>query len=358
MPSPDTSVLITFFREEGVLKDTIESALSQGFSDMEILLVDNNGSPENRAVAEQYVSRYPKTVRLVHEPVQGVCSARNTGFRECRGTFIAILDGDDLMHPDRLALQRAVFDENPSLSVVSSWYDRVSMDNKTVSRANVKQTEPTIWLETEEILKGLFPVSKTSGSGKTLHFPLTSTALFRREKALEAGGFNLVFNPRWYEDVEFFIRMHEMGEFHKVPVSLVRYRISSPEAMEVKQKQMDWLGLCRQLGVFYQVLWERYGNQETTTQKIFERLRALWFRHSSFYFLRYEKDRGLGTRMLSHSLRLNPRDMVTWKLWMKSSLPKSLHPKLFWFDSLNQDPLPPGADEEMVDRFFQGKRQA
>lgn len=358
MASPDTSVLITFFREEGVLKDTIESALSQGFSDMEILLVDNNASPENRAVAEQYVSRYPKTVRLVHEAVQGVCSARNTGFRECRGTFIAILDGDDLMHPDRLSLQRAVFDDNPALSVVSCWYDRVSMDNKTVSRANVKQTEPTIWLETEEILKGLFPVSKTSGSGKTLHFPLTSTALFRREQALEAGGFNLIFNPRWYEDVEFFIRMHEMGEFHKVPVSLVRYRISSPEAMEVKQKQMDWLGLCRQLGVFYQVLWERYGNQETTTQKIFERLRALWFRHSSFYFLRYEKDRGLGTRMLSHSLRLNPRDMVTWKLWMKSSLPKSLHPKLFWFDSLNQDPLPPGANEEMVDRFFQGKRQA
>ena len=355
MPRPYTSILITFYREEGVLKDTIESALSQGFSDTEILLVDNNASSENRAVAESYVSRYPKTVRLVHEPVQGVCSARNTGFRESRGTFIAILDGDDLMHPDRLALQRAVFDENPSLSVVSSWYDRVSMDNKTVSRANVRQTEPTIWLETEQILKELFPVSQMSGSGKTLHFPLTSTALFRREQALDAGGFNLAFNPRWYEDVEFFIRMHEMGEFQKVPASLVRYRISSPEAMEVKQKQMDWVGLCRQLGVFYQVLWERYGNSDSRTQKIFERLRALWYRHSSFYFLRYAKDNGLGTRMLSRSLKSNPRDMTTWKLWMKSSLPKPLHPRLFWFDSLNQDPLPAGADEQMVDRFFLAK---
>lgn len=353
MANPDTSILITFFREKDVLKDTIESALSQSFSDTEIVLVDNNASPENRVVAENYVSRYPKTVRLVHEPIQGVCSARNTGFRESRGTFIAILDGDDLMHPDRLSIQRAVFDEQPTVSVVSSWYDRVSMDNQTVIRPNVKETEPSIWLETEEILRGLFPRSQNSGSGRTLHFPLTSTSLFRKSQALEVGGFDLIFNPRWYEDVEFFIRMYEKGEFHKVPISLVRYRISSPEAMEVKQKQMDWVSLCRQLNVFYRVLWNRYGNQEQKTRAIFERLRALWYRHYSVYFLRYAKDRSLGRRMLEHSLKSNPKDLMTWKLWMKSYFPKSLHPKLFWFDSLNHDPLPLEADKNLVDGLFE-----
>jgi hypothetical protein len=125
--------------------------------------------------------------------------------------------------------------------------------------------------------------------------------------------------------------------------------------MEVKQKQMDWVGLCRQLGVFYRVLWERYGSDTLETLDVFERLKALWYRHSSFYFLRYAKDNALGSRMLSHSLKLNPRDQLTWKLWMKSMLPKSLHPRLFWFDSLSHEPLPPGADRDLVDHFFRDK---
>ena len=49
------------------------------------------------------------------------------------------------------------------------------------------------------------------------------------------------------------------GEFSKIRQSLVLYRISSPEAMEIKKGQMDLVGFYRQMDRFYQILWEHFG---------------------------------------------------------------------------------------------------
>lgn len=353
MSLPEISVVITFFREGDVFRETIESALSQTHSRTEVVLVDNNANTETREIADNYAKRYPQSVRVVHEPMQGVAASKNRGLLESRGEYVAILDGDDLMESERLSLQKEAIESRPGISLVSTWYDRVSMDNKTVVRKDVSETEPSIWLETQKILRDLFPLSPESGNGSSLHFPLISTAFFRRETALKAGGFNNAFNPRWFEDIDFFVRMYSLGEFLKIPRSLVRYRISSPEAMEVKLKQMDWFGLCRQRGLFYRILWERFGNQSSKASEVFARLGALWYRHESINFFRYKQGRSMGRRMLENALRRNPQDSESRKLWAKSFLPQGLFPRLFWFKEILDLPIPEGATQEMIDTLFQ-----
>ncbi|EQD24555.1 MAG: Glycosyl transferase, family 2, partial [Leptospirillum sp. Group IV 'UBA BS'] len=189
MASPEISLVIPFFREGELLREAMECALGQTAGDVETVLVDNNADPDSRRVAMEFSGRYPKSVRLVHESLQGACASRNRGLREARGRFVAFLDGDDLMDPDRLRLQREAFLENPGTALVSAWYDRVSMDNRSVVRRNVSETEPSIWLESQKILRDLYPAGPGSGSGSTLHFPLLSTTFFERETALSAGGF-------------------------------------------------------------------------------------------------------------------------------------------------------------------------
>ena len=354
--TPEISTVITFFREGEILKETIESALDQTNQDFEVLLVDNNADAQTRKVAESFVCRFPRIVRLVHEPIQGIAASKNRGLYESRGEFIALLDGDDLMLPERLARQREAFQENPRLSLVSTWYDRISMDNRTIVRKNVSQTEGKLWQETQRILKDLYPCSKESGRGESLHFPLPSSIFFRRQTALDAGGFNNAFNPRWCEEFEFFLRMHEKGEFYKVPESLVRYRVSSPEAMKIKMQQIDWVGISRHMDLLYRVLWENFGHKSPNSKEIFRRLRALWFRHESFNFFRYENGTSLGKKLLVHSLKANPTDLDTWKLWIKAQLPKMIHPQLFWFDELLQEPLPEGANHIFVDGLFSNRK--
>ncbi len=354
MNTPDVSIVITYFREEEVLGETIESALSQTYPHTEIVLVDNNASPGTRKIAKCYASRYPGKVRVVQEPIQGVAASKNRGVMESRGEFVAILDGDDLMHPERISLQKAAMDARPECALVSSWYDRVSMDNRQVIRKDVFLTEPQIWLETQNILRDLFPVSRNSGTGETLHFPLISTAFFRRSTAISAGGFNNAFNPRWFEDIEFYVRMYGKGEFFKVPQSLVRYRISSPEAVEIKQKQMDWVGACRQMDLFYRILEARFGDLPKA-DAVFRRLGSLWLQHSSHHFFRYREGSTLGRKMIQRALRSTPDNVALWKYWLKSFAPKPLHPRLFWFHEMSQGPIPEEAKASFVESLFRKK---
>ncbi len=355
MSFPEVSIVITLYREGSLLRETVDSALGQTFGDCEIVLVDNNADSATKEVAKDFAARFPRSVRIVSEPVQGACSARNRGIAESRGRFVAFLDGDDLVAPERIALQRERFLESPGLSLVSGWYDRVSMDNKTVVRKDVSVTEPVIWFETQEILKGLFPVGPGSGQGDSLHFPLTSTTFFKRETALSVGGFDTRLNPRWFEDIEFYLRMYTKGEFEKVPRSLARYRIANPELMAVKRRQMDWVGFCRHMDRFYGILWENFGKSTTEVRKIFKKLSALWLRHESLTFLRYREGKDLGVRMLDRALKCDPSSIDSWKLRLKAGLPQTYYPRLFWFDALDSGPLPPEATMELVDSLFQSK---
>ncbi len=353
MATPEVSIVITLYREGDLLRESVDSALSQTFDQCEIVLVDNNADPLTQSVAKEFVARYPRSVRLVHETVQGACSARNRGIAESRGRFVAFLDGDDLADPQRISLQRERFLSTSGLSLVSGWYDRVSMDNKQVVRKDVSATEPVIWLETQRILKNLFPVGPESGGGETLHFPLTSTTFFERETALAVGGFDTRLNPRWFEDIEFYLRMYAKGEFYKIPQSLARYRIASPEMMEVKRRQMDRVGFLLHMDRFYQILWENFGQSSPAVVKVFHKLAALWLRHESLTFLQYQEGKGLGVRMLDRSLRSDPLSIESWKLRLKAELPHSSYPRMFWFDDFIPGPLPSAATRGLVDSVFQ-----
>lgn len=355
MGVPEVSVVITFYREGDLFRETVDSALGQSFGDCEIVLVDNNADLLTQAVAKDFVARFPQSVRLVFEPVQGACSARNRGIEESRGRFVAFLDGDDLADPHRISLQREQFLNTPGVSLVSGWYDRVSMDNNKVVRKDVSVTEPVIWLETQNILKELFPAGPESGKGESLHFPLTSTTFFERETALAVGGFDTRLNPRWFEDIEFYLRMYTKGEFTKIPRSLARYRIATPEMMEVKRRQMDWVGFCRHMDRFYRILWENFGKSSKETMRIFQKLAALWLRHESLSFLRYREGKDLGIRMLERSIKRDPFAIDSWKLRIKAELPQKYYSRLFWFDDLISDPLPPEATKDLVDSLFQVK---
>lgn len=76
---PAVSVVIPCYHGKNLLAEAIESVLLQTHQDFEIVLVDNNADPESKAVMEKFRKAYPNKIRIVFEPDQGVCSARNRG---------------------------------------------------------------------------------------------------------------------------------------------------------------------------------------------------------------------------------------------------------------------------------------
>ncbi|MCL5259732.1 MAG: glycosyltransferase family 2 protein [Nitrospirae bacterium] len=352
MSAPVISVVITMYREGELLAETIESILRQTCQDFEIVLVNNNADPLTVTVANRYREKYPEKIRIVHEPIQGVSAAKNRGIIESRGTYIALHDGDDLSHPERLHLQFQAMKENPSLAFVGSWFDRVGPDGKEIIKQDVSGAAPYFWLRTEQIIKKLYPERPLSDPSSPLNFALISTTFFKRETAIHVGLFDTRFNPRWFEDFEFLTRLYDTGEVLKIPRSLLRYRMHTPERATILRKQMNWLAVIRHLDLFYNILWDRYQSRTPDAPEIFRELRAFWLTYVSGFFLEHKKGRILGKMALGRALKENRQDPYIWKLWGKSLLPQSLYPKLFWFDELNPSPLPEGANEHLVKGLF------
>jgi len=102
-PPPDVSVLIAAWRAEGDLARATASALDQTGLRVEVVVVDD-ASPDATYVAARRLADADPRIRVGRLPVNGGPSAaRNHALELARGRFVAVLDSDDAMQPDRLS---------------------------------------------------------------------------------------------------------------------------------------------------------------------------------------------------------------------------------------------------------------
>lgn len=350
MSTPEISVIIPIYREGQLIRDTIESILSQTFSDYEIILVNNNADPETCAHVSDYVQKNPKKIRLTQETTQGIASAKNRGFHESHGNFIVFHDGDDISHPERLAIQHQYLKERPDLAFVGSWYDLVSFEKDLVKK-NVSETLPAFWAETETIFNRYFREIFRREQKMALKFPLISSCFFRRSAVVSAGNHDVRLNPRWFEENEFLLRIFETGDGEMLPVSLISYRKHSMQGTKIMKDQMNWIGKTRHLNIFYQILKERYANRPGADKALAE-LRSNFLRYTSQFLLQHPSANRLGRVALKRAMESAPGNKKALKLLIKSFFPKRFYPRLFWFDNWMTEPLPKEVDERFIQTLF------
>jgi len=100
--TPDVSFLIAVKNAAAYLPAALTCALDQKDATIEIVVIDDGSSDASPTIAEQFASR-DNRVRLVRNEGAGIAAARNTGLTHARGDWVANLDADDLIHPERSA---------------------------------------------------------------------------------------------------------------------------------------------------------------------------------------------------------------------------------------------------------------
>lgn len=98
MAAPRVSLVIPTQRRPQGLAVAARSTFRQtgvDFSDLELVVVDNDQAPSAQALAQDLAAEAPFPVVYVHEPEPGVANARNTALSRARGAFIAFLDDDE-----------------------------------------------------------------------------------------------------------------------------------------------------------------------------------------------------------------------------------------------------------------------
>ncbi len=98
---PQVSIDICTHDRAGLLAKCLESVLSQSLPQREfqVIVVDNNSGDDTRAVCDGFRGRFANFLYL-HEPVQGIARARNTGWRAAQAPLVAYLDDDELACDD------------------------------------------------------------------------------------------------------------------------------------------------------------------------------------------------------------------------------------------------------------------
>lgn len=95
------SIIIPVFNGENYLRQAIDSALSQTWSDVEVIVV-NDGSTDGTAyICESYGNK----IRYFYKENGGVSSAVNLGISKMRGEYFSWLSHDDIYHPNKVEEQ-------------------------------------------------------------------------------------------------------------------------------------------------------------------------------------------------------------------------------------------------------------
>lgn len=103
--SPQVSVVIPTYNRAVVLGRAIRSVLTQTFSDLECVIVDDGSTDHTIAIVEAFSDPRLRLLRL--HVNRGANHARNVGIRAARGELIAFLDSDDEWLPQKLERQVA-----------------------------------------------------------------------------------------------------------------------------------------------------------------------------------------------------------------------------------------------------------
>ncbi len=94
---------MTVFNGEIFLKEAIESCLSQTYSNIELIIIDDGSNDQGISIIESFNDHRIKLIK--NQNNIGQSFSRNRAIKESSGEFIAIMDSDDIAYPDRIENQ-------------------------------------------------------------------------------------------------------------------------------------------------------------------------------------------------------------------------------------------------------------
>ena len=123
---PEVSVVLPIYNAEPYLREALDSVVSQTLSAIEIICVNDGSTDSSLHVLQEYAARNPRIV-IDDGPNGGYGKAMNRGIERATGTYIGILEPDDMLLPTMFEKLVAIANRD-GLDFVRADFNRFTKD--------------------------------------------------------------------------------------------------------------------------------------------------------------------------------------------------------------------------------------
>jgi len=200
---------MTCYNAASTIEESVRSVIAQTFTDWELVLVDDLSNDSSVSLVEKFDDPRIEVVKL--ETRHRRTRALNQGFVRCKGTYIAVLDADDVADPTRFQKQVELLDQSPEIVGVGTWFVDIDSEQREISRTALT-TSPQ-------------DIKRKFAYGNPLPH---SSMMYRRGPAESVGGYDENFD--YAQDFALWLSLSKFGGFSVVPEYLTQMR-KHPDSM-------------------------------------------------------------------------------------------------------------------------------
>lgn len=180
------SIIVPVYNTEKYLHDCLQSVISQTYSNLEIILVDDGSTDASGTICDEY-SRSDGRILVIHQQNSGAAAARNTGLRAMTGDWVTFVDSDDWVEPNMVECL-VTAGEKQRTDIVSCSHFRNNKEKEVVAEpqgissflfpmSQYREQMSAACINTPYIYPELFPDEMRSGPTMRL----TVLRLFRKK---------------------------------------------------------------------------------------------------------------------------------------------------------------------------------
>lgn len=213
------AVLIPVHNAERFLRECLDSVIGQTFADFEVIACDDGSTDGSLVVLREYAARDPRIRVLVNPENRGIVATRNRLLSELPDDagFVAWLDSDDVMLPDRLARQLDFLNAHPEIGGVGSALEIIDENSRTIGFRHYP-------FSSNEIRKTMFRRNVIA----------QSSLMLRRDVIRKIGEYSAAYPV--CEDYDYWLRVLQKYDFANLPDPVLKYRMSPDQSKQSRLK--------------------------------------------------------------------------------------------------------------------------
>lgn len=127
---PYFSIVIPLYNKENYIAATLHSVLSQTFTDFEVLVINDVSTDNSVNIAQTFSNKRVKIIN--HSVNKGLSASRNTGIKNAKANYIALIDADDVWKPNFLEKIHEMTLNLPDAGLYATNYEEVYSGNTVI----------------------------------------------------------------------------------------------------------------------------------------------------------------------------------------------------------------------------------